>query len=158
MIVPSSSAITPAATSQGVRDAAAGAVPAGAAPAGALPAAGWPQRWQKRACGESGARQCAQARSAREAPQEAQKFQLAVAPQAAQVVVLEGAVMDSGPGTGRNVTVVAGCCQRFSGGGACGAVSSTSRTLATSAAGTKGLGRKGMPSSATPWATSALSA
>jgi hypothetical protein len=62
----------------------------GAAPAG-VPA-GVPQRWQKRACGESSAWQLAQLRGPVAAPQLEQKRPLTGAPQLVQVVAW-GAVM-----------------------------------------------------------------
>ena len=47
-------------------------------------AAGWPQRWQNRAWGESAARQAAQVRATRLAPQALQNLPAAAAPQAGQ--------------------------------------------------------------------------
>jgi len=54
--------------------------------AGAPLLTGWPHRWQKRAWGDSSARQAAQARAMRLAPHELQKFPLAAVPHEGQVM------------------------------------------------------------------------
>jgi hypothetical protein len=51
---------------------------------GPLLLTGWPHRWQKRAWGDSSARQAAQARAMRLAPHELQKFPLAAVPHEGQ--------------------------------------------------------------------------
>src|SRR5215208_1553619 len=53
---------------------------------GAPPLTGCPHRWQKRAWGDSSARQAAQARGVRLAPHELQKFPLPAVPQEGQVM------------------------------------------------------------------------
>src|SRR4051812_4951166 len=64
------------------------------APTGRVPpAVGWPHRWQKRAWGDNSARQKAQARAARLAPQLLQKLPEAAAPHAGQGLLEVASVM-----------------------------------------------------------------
>jgi hypothetical protein len=65
------------------------------APACPAPAAARPQRWQKRACGESWVPQPSQLRGPRPAPQVLQNRPLAAPPQEGQVVVV-GVVIAAG--------------------------------------------------------------
>src|SRR5688572_6213235 len=74
--------------------------PPGAGPAaGAVPATGRPQRWQKRAWGESSARQPSHWRGTRLAPQVLQNRPAAGLPQTGQEVA-DGVVMEAGSVTG----------------------------------------------------------